>query len=81
MKSNPRLLEDFGFKVFYNGQKVDYKKINWRKYNESNFNFTLIQSPGDKNFLGRIKKHFQTLFRLIYMIPHSKNCSSIKKSI
>jgi len=64
IKSNPRFLEDFGFKVFYNGQEVDYKKINWRKYNESNFNFTLIQSPGDKNFLGRIKITFSNPFQV-----------------
>ncbi|WP_299228798.1 L,D-transpeptidase family protein [Sulfurihydrogenibium sp.] len=64
IKSNPRFLEDFGFKVFYNGQEVDYKKIKWRKYNENNFNFTLIQSPGDKNFLGRIKITFSNPFQV-----------------
>lgn len=64
IKSNPRFLEDFGFKVFYNGQEVDYKKINWRKYNENNFGFTLTQSPSDKNFLGRIKMTFSNPFQV-----------------
>jgi len=64
IKSNPRFLDDIGFKVFYNGQEVDYKKIDWCKYNENNFNFTLIQSPGDKNFLGRIKITFSNPFQV-----------------
>jgi len=64
IKSNPRFLEDFSFKVFYNGQEVDYKKINWWEYNENNFGFTLTQSPGDKNFLGRIKITFSNPFQV-----------------
>lgn len=62
IKKNPNYLEEYNFKVLYEGKYIDYKKINWYLYNEYFFPFNLVQLPGDKNSLGKIKIFFKNPF-------------------
>lgn len=62
VKRDPSYLVRKGFRVFLGEQEVDPLQIDWSAYNERNFPFRLVQEPGARNALGRIKFNFPNPF-------------------
>ncbi len=62
VKKNPEYLTRKGFRVFYEEEEVDPLQVDWSQYSEKNFPFRLVQEPGAKNSLGRIKFNFPNPF-------------------
>lgn len=62
VKKNPSYLTRKGFRVFLGEQEVDPLQIDWSIYSEKNFPFRLVQEPGARNALGRIKFNFPNPF-------------------
>ncbi len=58
-QSNPNYFDHQNFRVFdnKNGKRteVDPDSIDWKSMNKQNFPYTLVQDPGKKNALGRLK--------------------------
>lgn len=62
VRKNPGFLVKNGFKVFYDGREVSPYSVNWYRVNEKNFNYRLVQVPGEKNALGKVKIDFDSPF-------------------
>jgi len=58
-KANPGIINDVGISFYtsssYKGSPVDHTRIDWRRYNSSNFPFWLKRKPGNGSPLGKIK--------------------------
>lgn len=62
IRKNPNFLTKNDFKVFLEGRELIPSSINWYSINENNFNFRLVQLPGEKNALGKVKIEFENPF-------------------
>lgn len=51
-------------RVFRGGKEVDPGSIDWSRYSEASFPFTLRQEPGAQNALGRVRFNFDNRFNL-----------------
>ncbi len=56
LQENPYVWQKSGIKIYNrSNQEVDPGSINWRSYDRTNFDFTLVQQPGPQNALGLVK--------------------------
>lgn len=63
--TNPQYVIDNDYKLFdHKGQAVDPHSINWSAYNGRNFPYRVVQQPGDKNALGRVKFIFPNRYAI-----------------
>lgn len=55
-KANPQYVLDNNYHLYdRSGKQVDPLKLNWASYSSNNFPFRVVQQPGEKNALGRVK--------------------------
>ncbi len=55
-KTNPQYVLDNNYHLYdRSGKQVDPLKLNWASYSINNFPFSVVQQPGEKNALGRVK--------------------------
>jgi L,D-transpeptidase YcbB len=63
--ANPQYVIDNDYKLYDSkGQAVDPHSINWSAYNGRNFPYRVVQQPGDKNALGRVKFIFPNRYAI-----------------
>lgn len=62
VRKDPSYLRRKDFKVFQNGIEVNPEEMDWNSLSEKNFPYSLVQSSGPKNALGRIKFNFPNPF-------------------
>jgi murein L,D-transpeptidase YcbB/YkuD len=60
LRENNKYLEKDGILVYQGGADggrvlVDPTKVDWNKVTPSNYNYTMLQNPGEKNVLGQVK--------------------------
>lgn len=58
IRRDPYYFSRNNFRVYRGGVQIDPMRINWSAVGRSNFSFSLRQSPGPHNALGRIKFMF-----------------------
>lgn len=61
-KKDETYLKRHNMKLYKNGQEVDPETIDWSKVNPNKFGYTIRQSAGGGNSLGRIKFMFNNSF-------------------
>ncbi|MEP4149036.1 MAG: L,D-transpeptidase family protein [Halioglobus sp.] len=55
-KANPQYVLDNNYHLYdRSGKQADPLKLDWASYNINNFPFSVVQQPGEKNALGRVK--------------------------
>lgn len=55
-KANPQYVLDNNYHLYDRaGKQVDPLSLNWSAYTINNFPFSVVQQPGEKNALGRVK--------------------------
>lgn len=55
-KANPQYVLDNNYHLYdRTGKQADPLKLNWASYSSNNFPFSVVQQPGTKNALGRVK--------------------------
>lgn len=57
-------LKRLGFKVYKDGEVVDYTTVNWKDYTPSNLPYNFVQDPGGANALGKIKFMFHNKYAI-----------------
>lgn len=63
--ANPQYVIDNDYTLFDSkGRSVDPHSINWPDFNGSNFPYRVVQQPGDKNALGRVKFIFPNRYAI-----------------
>lgn len=62
LKNNPSYLTRQNIKIFRDGHIINPRNINWRRYSEKNFPFTLRQEPSKNNALGTVKFMFPNTY-------------------
>ena len=63
LKENPQALADKGFVVYTDdGKALSPSAINWADVDAHNFNYHLVQSPGEQNALGKIRFNIDSPF-------------------
>ncbi|MEJ5172639.1 MAG: L,D-transpeptidase family protein [Hydrogenothermaceae bacterium] len=73
IKKNPNFLKENNFKVFYKGKEINPSTVNWKLFTENYFPFKLVQLPGSKNALGKIKFSFDNPFGVyLHDTPHKE---------
>lgn len=67
-QKNPKYFSSRGFRVFSgwgeNAKELNPSRIRWSRFNAKNFPFKLVQDPGPRNALGRIKFIFANDFAI-----------------
>ncbi len=68
LRRNSRYLEKRDYKIYASWDKdaeeLDVKKVNWRKVSSKDFPYRIVQSPGKKNALGKVKFMFPNRFKI-----------------
>lgn len=66
IKEDPDYLTKRNFKLYDSWEKdaepIDPHDVKWKKVDEENFNFRIVENPGDANSLGRVKFMFPNDF-------------------
>ena len=64
-KANPASVKKRDFVLYdRNGGAVDPAKLNWSKFSQSNFPYTVVQQPGVQNALGQVKFMFPNSYAI-----------------
>ncbi|MCP4185483.1 MAG: L,D-transpeptidase family protein [Hyphomicrobiales bacterium] len=68
LRRNSSYLEKRDYKIYASWDKdaeeLDVKKVNWRKVSSKDFPYRIVQSPGKKNALGKVKFMFPNRFKI-----------------
>jgi len=68
LRRNSRYLEKRDYKIYASwdedAEELDLKKVNWSKVSSKNFPYRIVQSPGKKNALGKVKFMFPNRFKI-----------------
>lgn len=68
LRKNRRYLETRGYKIYDSWEKdakeLDVKKVNWSKVSSRDFPYRIVQQPGNKNALGKVKFMFPNKFNV-----------------
>lgn len=83
LMKDPAYLEEHEMRVYQNGNEIDPKKIKWRLVDPKNCPYQIIQDPGVKNPMGRVKFIFpNSHFVYLHDTPFKNlfNASSISFS-
>ncbi len=71
IKKDPYYIIKEDMKVYLGQREINPLTINWNSVKPENFNFRLVQNPGEKNALGRIKFSFPNPFGVyLHDTPH-----------
>ena len=66
LKRDRSYLKRNGYKLFESwdedAKEIDAKDVNWHKVSRSNFSYRIVQNPGKKNALGKVKFLFPNRF-------------------
>lgn len=77
-KKDETYLKRHNMKLYKNGEEVDPLSINWKKVNPNTFSYTVRQSSGNSNSLGRIKFMFSNSFSVYLHDTPAKSAFSRK---
>ncbi len=85
MIKDPSFIKKHGMKVFEmvegEAQEVDPETIDWTQVTEENFQYRIVQDPGDDNALGRIKFMFPNKYDVyLHDTPSKKLFESMTRS-
>jgi len=76
-QSNPDYFEHYNFRVFnnINGKRteIDPGSIDWQSITQQHFPYSLVQDPGKKNYLGRLKFILPNPWRIYLHDTPTKN--------
>ena len=68
LRRNSRYLDKQGYKIYASwdedAEELDTKKINWSKVSSKDFPYRIVQSPGKKNALGKVKFMFPNRLKI-----------------
>lgn len=68
LRRNSRYLSKRDYKIYASWDKdaeeLDVKKVNWSKVSKKDFPYRIVQSPGKKNALGKVKFMFPNRFKI-----------------
>ena len=68
LRRNRRYLEKRDYKIYASwdedAEELDVKKVNWSKVSSKDFPYRIVQSPGKKNALGKVKFMFPNRFKI-----------------
>ena len=63
LRSKPSYFKAKGYVIYdANGSPVDAEDVNWASVEASNFDYKIVQNPGDANALGKLFFHINTPF-------------------
>ena len=68
LRKNRRYLEKRDYKIYdsweEDAEELDVKKVNWSKISRKDFPYRIVQQPGKKNALGKVKIMFPNRFEV-----------------
>ncbi len=68
LRRNSRYLEKRNYKIYSSweedAEELDVKSVNWHKVSGRDFPYRIVQSPGKKNALGKVKFMFPNRFEI-----------------
>lgn len=76
IRENPAYLASRDYKIFRGGKEVNPYAVDWSAISARNFPYRIVQAPGEKNALGRVKFIFPNKFSVYLHDTPARNLFS-----
>jgi murein L,D-transpeptidase YcbB/YkuD len=85
LRRNPSYLSNQGYKIYSSweedAEELDVKSVNWSRVNSKDFPYRIVQVPGKRNALGKVKFMFPNRFKVyLHDTPSKKLFSSASRA-
>jgi murein L,D-transpeptidase YcbB/YkuD len=78
----PEYLSASNYKVYRGKEEVNGDTINWSRISKNRIPYTIVEQPGEKNSLGRVKYMFSNPFSIyLHDTPHKKAFERTQRAV